>query len=75
MVSDDYGGLHFLLNLNCKQEDVKEIIKGKMPSFYQDILEAWFVLLNKCISMQCSLVGMTTLDIKERYCLFNNIHR
>ena len=44
----DYGGLHSLLNLNCKQEDVKEIIKGKMPSFYQDILEAWFVLLNKC---------------------------
>ena len=60
---DDYGGLHFLLNLNCQQEDEKDIIKGKMPPFIKIFQRLGFYYY-----MQYSLVGgMTTLDIKERY--------
>jgi exonuclease III len=45
---DPFGGLPFLLELNCKSEDVCDITKGKIPSFYQNLLESWYFLQNKC---------------------------
>ena len=45
---DPFGGLSFLLELNCKCDDVFDITKGKMPPFYQNILESWYYLQSKC---------------------------
>ena len=56
---DDYGDLQFLLNLNCQQENVKYIIKGKMPHLSRSRYSRGFVFTVK--STQYSF------DMKERY--------
>ena len=70
-----HGGLTFLLNLNCQQEDVTDIVRGKIPSFYQNILEAWYLLLNKCnkISPHNTILwGNDNIRYKGKVLFFTN---
>ena len=42
------GGLSMLLELNCKSKDVNKLFYNKnLPSFYKDVLKAWYVLQEK----------------------------
>ena len=42
------GGLNFLLELNCNKEDIKYLVKDRLPQFYSEVLQDWYKL--QCIS-------------------------
>ena len=40
------GGLSLVLEFNCEENDVKDFASVKMPEFYKQVWEAWYVLQN-----------------------------
>ena len=45
--SEPLGGFPFLLELNCKSDDVSKLFDNKIPPFYQGVLKAWYTLQEK----------------------------
>ena len=37
------GGSRLFLIFNCKTSDVEQITNNKIPKFYKEVLESWFV--------------------------------
>ena len=69
------GGLSFILELNCQVKDIKDIIYGDLPLFYQDILKAWYTLQSKTetntsVNRNTILWGNTNIRHKNKVLFF-----
>lgn len=46
---EPFGGLNFILELNCKETDVNNIFQGMIPKFYNNVIKTWFKLQNNIL--------------------------